>query len=443
MATAPITTCCYSPRAVVRLVGVLTIAALLTPAAAASRFTSVLLASTHAGRRLQASFDHESHPTIDDDEIVFFQHSEFRGRSRTFQLGDYVSLGRDDGDFSSVRVGSQVYAEVFEYTHFRGDFTDVVIDVPRMGGRGGWNDAISSLKVKRRPQNAVALFVDVTSEGSTFATLNGRRTVSKFVTSPADLTLSGLRGLGLRNDDLSEIHIPRGFTAILYKHDYFSGPSVLLSGPTATRFDNGDIKFSDQSQLDDEVSSLRLRSVADVFNNGKVGRWTVVKMHDYAFTHTVTEEYLSEESSTSSSTVTASLEQGFEFEIGPINITISQSAAYLVTQEVSQLIGRTETTKTTITMCNIPCYIGEEGELRSLYLFRLELQREGIRTYVNPCIFMCLPSYLEPQCPPGNCKDRRCQTCLDEDEAQDNALVARSISETLVEPDMVIVSEGN
>lgn len=218
--------------------------------------------SAHAGRSLQAAFDHTS-PLINDNTVVFYEDSNFRGREHVFQVGNFANVPRNDR-FSSARIGRNVFAEVFEDSNFRGSRTDVVIDVPTMERRG-WNDVISSLKVKTRPAEGVALFVDVTNSDGSVVALQGRRTVIKFVESPADLTVSSLRRLGLRNDDLSEIHVPPGVTATVFRDNSFFGPSRFLPGPIVAKLTS--VKFEDDSSANDRVSSIRIRSAADAFNS--------------------------------------------------------------------------------------------------------------------------------------------------------------------------------
>mmetsp|Transcript_27859 Transcript_27859/g.71731 ORF Transcript_27859/g.71731 Transcript_27859/m.71731 type:complete len:463 (+) Transcript_27859:274-1662(+) len=382
----------------------------------------------HAGRSLQAAFDHTS-PLINDNTVVFYEDSNFGGREHVFQVGNFVNVPRNDR-YSSARIGRNVFAEVFEDSAFRGARTDVVIDVPTMERRG-WNDVISSLKVKTRPAEGVALFVDVTNSDGSVVALQGRRTVIKFVESPADLTVSSLRLLGLRNDDLSEIHVPPGVTATVFRDNSFFGPSRFLPGPIVAKLTS--VKFEDDSSANDRVSSIRIRSAADAFNS-KVGRWTAVQSFNDDFVHQVTQSYSSEDLSSTltgfEQTLTQSLEAGFEFpKGGGVSSSIEASVARSVVQQVSNVIGVSiETT------CTMPCNIGEKGDLRALHVFSMAAQRESFNTIINSCLAICLPIDLEPQCPPGNCKDNQCQECLSESESRNPSAVKGSVARSLVQP---------
>ena len=89
-----------------------------------------------------------------EDRVCVYQHAGFRGNSRCFDSGDEVpnlrDIGWNDG-ISSIRTfGTRV--AVFEDADFGGQRLIVEQDIDDLtrvsaGGRGNWNDRISSLRV--------------------------------------------------------------------------------------------------------------------------------------------------------------------------------------------------------------------------------------------------------------------------------------------------------
>ena len=90
-----------------------------------------------------------------EDRVCVYQHSEYRGNSRCFDAGDEVpnlrDIGWNDG-ISSIRTFGRTRVAVYEDAGFEGQRLIVEEDIPDLtqisaGGRGNWNDRISSLRV--------------------------------------------------------------------------------------------------------------------------------------------------------------------------------------------------------------------------------------------------------------------------------------------------------
>ena len=90
-----------------------------------------------------------------EDRVCFYEHTNFRGRSECWDLGDDVSdlrARRMNDEISSVRVFGRTRIVVFEDINYGGqrlsvegdiaDLTQVYVD-----GRGSWNDRISSFRI--------------------------------------------------------------------------------------------------------------------------------------------------------------------------------------------------------------------------------------------------------------------------------------------------------
>jgi hypothetical protein len=89
------------------------------------------------------------------DRVCVYQHVGYQGNSQCFDAGDDVrdlrSLGWNDG-ISSIRTFGRSRAAFFEDSEFQGQRLIVDGDIPDLthvntGGRGHWNDRISSLRV--------------------------------------------------------------------------------------------------------------------------------------------------------------------------------------------------------------------------------------------------------------------------------------------------------
>jgi hypothetical protein len=90
------------------------------------------------------------------DRVCVYQHVGFQGNSQCFDAGDDVvdlrSIGWNDG-ISSIRTFGRMRAAFFEHDEFRGQRLIVEGDIPDLtradaGGRGNWNDRISSLRIE-------------------------------------------------------------------------------------------------------------------------------------------------------------------------------------------------------------------------------------------------------------------------------------------------------
>ena len=89
-----------------------------------------------------------------EERVCVYQHVGFQGNSQCFDAGDEVrdlrSIGWNDG-ISSIRVFGRMQVAVFEDANFQGQRMIVEGDIDDLtrvgGGRGDWNDRISSLRV--------------------------------------------------------------------------------------------------------------------------------------------------------------------------------------------------------------------------------------------------------------------------------------------------------
>jgi hypothetical protein len=89
------------------------------------------------------------------DRVCVYQHVGYQGNSQCFSAGDDVldlrEIGWNDG-ISSIRLFGRTRAAFFEDSGFQGQRLVVDGDVPdltqvNVGGRGHWNDRISSIRI--------------------------------------------------------------------------------------------------------------------------------------------------------------------------------------------------------------------------------------------------------------------------------------------------------
>lgn len=78
-----------------------------------------------------------------------------------------------------------------------------------------------------------------------------------------DYTLSTLIALGIKNDDLSSIKIPKGYEVLLFERDNFQGTPVVLTSDNAS---NNSASCFAYNRFNDKVSSIKVRQ--------QTHRWT-------------------------------------------------------------------------------------------------------------------------------------------------------------------------
>ena len=134
-----------------------------------------ILCSAYSGhaRKTLAAYDHQSDGTA-DDSVHFFTNGKFTGSVWPFSVGRSQSqlkklnlrgetVSKNDM-YSSAKVGADAYATIYEHSDYKGDHTDIILDIFESTSFP-LNDKTSSLKVKERPTNAIAAFDKETGDG--------------------------------------------------------------------------------------------------------------------------------------------------------------------------------------------------------------------------------------------------------------------------------------
>lgn len=179
------------------------------------------------------SFD-DPPPTV---EACFHADGDHAGDRLCLGQGDTAFVGGDWNDrFSSLRLHGGATVEVFRDAGFGGGGATITTDVASLGGLG-WNDAISSVRV-RPPATQACFYTDSHYRGT-------RVCIS-----------TGVIGLVAwdHNDVFSSVRL-YGTTAELFEHADYQGQSRRLTGDVA---DLGELGFNDV------VSSLRISPAPEV-----------------------------------------------------------------------------------------------------------------------------------------------------------------------------------
>ena len=150
-------------------------AAHVNKAAVGLLLVAILCSSAYSGhaRKTLAAYDHQSDGTA-DDSVRFFTSGKFTGSVWPFSVGWSQSqlkklnlrgetVSKNDM-YSSAKVGAEAYATIYEHSDYKGDHTDIILDIFESTSFP-LNDKTSSLKVKERPANAIAAFDKETGDG--------------------------------------------------------------------------------------------------------------------------------------------------------------------------------------------------------------------------------------------------------------------------------------
>ncbi len=184
--------------------------------------------------------------------VTLFADCYYQGTSRTLGIGNYRTrdLGIGNDILSSFRVSGNLKVTVYKDDNFQGESLTFTYNEGCLSG--GWNDAVSSIRVEWRDGSSgqsgggVTLYEDCDYKGSSHSL-----GVGDFNTYD----------LGIGNDVLSSIRVPRGFRVTLFKDGNFQGARTTLTADNRC--------FS--SGWNDVVSSIRVESTGGGWNNNNGG----------------------------------------------------------------------------------------------------------------------------------------------------------------------------
>lgn len=359
---------------------------------------SLCFASAHA-RKTLAAYDHQSDDGTTDDKVVFYTNSKYTGSVWGFKIGKRQSQLKElnlrgetvskNDMYSSAKVGSDAYATIYEHDDFKGDHTDIILDVYD-ANTFPLNDKTSSLQVNQRPTNAIAAFDKETGDG---VLQNGRAAYMSGRYPSSERMKAEHR---MDNDRLSEVHVPSGVVAILYENSRYSGERAVIVGPSMVRLkDIG---------MNNKVSSLIVDSIANEYS--VVGYWSLAALEEQAWSWE--ETLTTSNSQVYGSTLTQALSVAMSGGLTVMGVGVESTVKYAISGSLTQQFASSLSTITN-TKCTRTC---PEGE--SLYQWVLEASGPGgFTSTTETCIAVCIAEGLEPQCPPNYATDDNYQTCKD------------------------------
>lgn len=194
-------------------------------------------------------------PPVASGPLVAIVYSEcnYRGQTAELRVGEFTAnalaaLGMPDNAISSVRLVEGAEVQLFQNDFFRGISTGVTANVACMAG-DRFDDNVSSIKVLSASGGAeVSQEMDNDLDGvDIYAECRFR---GQAATLPAgEYTARDLARLGFRDNSISSIKVPEGYTATGFENDFYRGGSVAISN---------DESCLDTRRADNAISSMKV-----------------------------------------------------------------------------------------------------------------------------------------------------------------------------------------
>ena len=183
------------------------------------------------------------------DEVAVYVDPDHRGTCQVRGIGEYRdpgAIGIPNDSMSSIRVGGNVKAIVYENDGFNGREESFTGDDSNLGDNHIGNDSVSSMKVQRRDQcnpgaDEVAVYADPDHRGACQ------------VRGIGDYRDPG--AIGISNDSMSSIRVGGNVKAILYEHADYGGREETFTGD--------DSNLGDNHIGNDSVSSMKVQRRVD------------------------------------------------------------------------------------------------------------------------------------------------------------------------------------
>ena len=185
--------------------------------------------------------------------VTVYSLCDYRGDNVTLAPGDYrLSQLRDAGiannDISSIKVPRGYQVVVYTNDFLRGQSL-ALQDNDNCLRNEGFDQQISSLSIRvdeRYATNSNGGFLTQNESGTlgsnqppvvmAYSECNFSGTQIKI--EPGEYTAAQLQNLGMRNNSISSISVPKGFSVAIYQNDFFRGAGKLLE--TGIRCMRGD-----------------------------------------------------------------------------------------------------------------------------------------------------------------------------------------------------------
>lgn len=193
-------------------------------------------------------------------QITVFSECNYQGTAISLKRGIYDASALRRAGVADNSISSIVVSDGFTTTLYADDRFDGTTGTLKKSSkclqRGKFNDQISSLTVQKQGNEKLALKAvreryprSEVPAGVTFYGFCDYR--GKAVTLPAgDYRLSDLLEAGIKNNDISSLKVPRGYTVTAYANDFLRGDSFELPHNDNCLADDG---------FDEEITSLSIR----------------------------------------------------------------------------------------------------------------------------------------------------------------------------------------
>jgi len=158
--------------------------------------------------------------------VALYENKNYKGTGRWFTEGDYTldgikALGLKSDQISSIRVSQGYKVEIFEHNNYGGSAKIITKDNSRLS-EIGFNDKISSVKVRKRAGFDIGLYEHCNYEGK------GR------YFKEGQYLLNAIEASGLENDQISSIEVPQGYQVEIFEHNNYGGSAINITEDTDT-----------------------------------------------------------------------------------------------------------------------------------------------------------------------------------------------------------------
>lgn len=155
--------------------------------------------------------------------VTFYEHSGYGGWSVTLGQGTYdynemVAAGIKNDQLTSLKVPSGYIVTLYENSNFGGSTKTVTSDTSLLSD---FNDKASSIKITYKGSTNGVTFYEHSDYGGWSVTLG-----------TGQYNINDLLSAGIKNDAISSVKVPSGYTVTLYADSNFGGSTKIVTGNT-------------------------------------------------------------------------------------------------------------------------------------------------------------------------------------------------------------------
>ena len=207
-----------------------------------------------------------------DNSVTIYSECHYRGRSVSVGIGEYnaaqlLELGMPNNDISSVQVPAGLTIKLFENDFLLGR-AGVLSSNDNCLSNDGFDDVVTSIAVVETPVDAITSSTSTSTQAQAGSDTFGASSESALAVFEhcnyrggtrqlpvGRYTLNDLRKAQIGGDEISSIHVKKGYQVTVFDLDGFKGDSKMF-----TEHDD----CLDNDYLNEKVSSLIVEPVAAV-----------------------------------------------------------------------------------------------------------------------------------------------------------------------------------